>query len=81
MGSESQRQTRKRRGQVNYRLVRYADDYVIIVAGEKEHAEVLRERLADLLAPMGLRLSAKRPRPRAWCNSSRVTRERDLHRC
>ena len=26
MGSEVQRQTRKRRGQANYRLVRYADD-------------------------------------------------------
>jgi RNA-directed DNA polymerase len=62
MGSEVQRQARKRRGQANYRLVRYADDFVIVVTGEKEHAEALRDRVADVLAPMGLRLSAEKTR-------------------
>ena len=62
MGSEVQRQTRKRRGQANYRLVRYADDFVIVVTGEKAHAEALRDRVADVLAPMGLRLSAEKTR-------------------
>jgi RNA-directed DNA polymerase len=62
MGNEVQRQTRKRRGQANYRLVRYADDFVIVVTGEKEHAESLREQVADVLAPMGLRLSAEKTR-------------------
>src|SRR5215210_4828200 len=62
MGNEVQRQTRKRRGQGNYRLVRYADDFIIVVTGEKEHAESLREQVADVLAPMGLRLSAEKTR-------------------
>lgn len=62
MVNEQQRQKRRRHGQANYRLVRYADDFVIVVTGEKEHAEALRERVADVLAPMGLRLSAEKTR-------------------
>ena len=62
MATEQQRQKRRRHGQANYRLVRYADDFVIVVTGEKEHAEALRERVADVLAPMGLRLSAEKTR-------------------
>lgn len=62
MANEVQRQTRKRRGQANYRLIRYADDFVIVVTGEKEHAEALRERVAEVLAPMGLRLSEEKTR-------------------
>lgn len=62
MASEVQRQTRKRRGQANYRLVRYADDFVIVVTGEKEDAQALRDRVAEVLAPMGLRLSAEKTR-------------------
>ena len=62
MANEVQRQARKRRGQANYRLVRYADDFVIVVTGEKEHAEALREQVADVLAPLGLRLSAEKTR-------------------
>ena len=60
MANEVQRQTRKRRGQANYRLVRYADDFVIVVTGEKEHAQALRDQVANVLAPMGLRLSAEK---------------------
>jgi RNA-directed DNA polymerase len=62
MVNEQQRQKRRRHGLANYRLVRYADDFVIVVTGEKEHAEALRERVADVLAPMGLRLSAEKTR-------------------
>jgi RNA-directed DNA polymerase len=62
MANEQQRQKRRRHGQANYRLVRYADDFVVVVTGEKEHAEALRERVADVLAPMGLRLSAEKTR-------------------
>lgn len=62
MANEVQRQARKRRGQANYRLVRYADDFVVVVTGDKEHAEALREQVAAVLAPMGLRLSAEKTR-------------------
>ena len=40
-----------------YRLVRYADDFVVMVAGTEAHAEELRGEVAAVLAPMGLRLS------------------------
>jgi RNA-directed DNA polymerase len=58
--TQSQRATRRRRGQGNYRLVRYADDWLLLVSGTREHAEQMRERAAAVLAPMGLRLSAEK---------------------
>ena len=39
------------------KLVRYADDFVIMIRGTRNHAEALREEVAEVLAPMGLRLS------------------------
>jgi RNA-directed DNA polymerase len=56
----SQRATRKRRGQANYRLIRYADDWLLMVSGTREHAEEMRERAAATLTPMGLRLSTEK---------------------
>jgi RNA-directed DNA polymerase len=58
--TQSQRATRRRRGQGNYRLVRYADDWLLMVSGTREHAEQMREHAAAVLAPMGLRLSAEK---------------------
>ena len=40
-----------------YRLVRYADDFVVLVAGTRTDAEQLRDEVAAVLSPMGLRLS------------------------
>ena len=40
-----------------WRLVRYADDFVVMVAGTRGNAETLRDDVAAVLAPMGLRLS------------------------
>ncbi|MES1956252.1 group II intron reverse transcriptase/maturase [Salinisphaera hydrothermalis] len=51
------RQARRRKGLPTYRLVRYADDFVILVAGTREQAEALCGNAATVLAPMGLRLS------------------------
>jgi RNA-directed DNA polymerase len=51
------RTRRRRQGLATYRLVRYADDFVVLVAGTREHAEGLREEVAAVLRPMGLRLS------------------------
>ena len=63
MGAHSgARQQRRRQGQATYRLVRYADDFVVLVAGTRAHAEAVREEAAAVLAPMGLRLSEAKTR-------------------
>lgn len=62
MATEVQRQRRKRHGKANYRLVRYADDFVVLVTGQAEDARQLRAEVADVLAPMGLRLSPEKTR-------------------
>lgn len=62
MSTWHRRDRRRRNGEANYRLVRYADDFVIVVAGGREHAEALRARVAEVLAPLGLRLSAEKTR-------------------
>jgi len=62
MPAEAQRQKRKRQGLANYRLVRYADDFVVLVTGQREHATALLDVVADVLAPMGLRLSEEKTR-------------------
>lgn len=51
------RRKRRRLGMANYRLIRYADDFLVMVSGEREHAEQARDTVAEVLAPMGLRLS------------------------
>jgi RNA-directed DNA polymerase len=61
-GTDYQRTKRRRSGRPNYRIVRYADDFVVLVNGDRAHAEVLREEVAAVLAPMGLRLSQTKTR-------------------
>jgi len=56
------RTTRRRLGLPNYRLVRYADDFVVLVHGSHVDAELLRADVAQALAPMGLRLSEAKTR-------------------
>jgi RNA-directed DNA polymerase len=58
----AERQRRHRHGQANTRLIRYADDWVVMVWGTRAHAEALREQVAGMLAPMGLHLSAAKTR-------------------
>ena len=62
MGTSSQRSYRRRKGLATYRLVRYADDFVVLVSGTRADAEALREEAAAVLAPIGLRLSAEKTR-------------------
>jgi RNA-directed DNA polymerase len=62
MGSPAARQRRRHKGQATYRLVRYADDFVILVSGTRAQAEALRDEAAGVLAPLGLRLSAEKTR-------------------
>src|SRR5207249_2201634 len=42
------------------KLIRYADDFVALVAGQRGDAEALRDEVAGVLAPMGLRLSEEK---------------------
>ena len=51
------RSRRRVHGLPRWRIVRYADDFVILVHGERTHAEALREDVAAVLEPLGLRLS------------------------
>ena len=62
MGTDRQRAKRKRNGLSNWKIVRYADDFVVMVSGQRRHAEALREEVAGVLAPMGLRLSPEKTR-------------------
>jgi RNA-directed DNA polymerase len=62
MATEYQRAKRKRTGAGNWRLIRYADDFVVMVSGERHHAENLREEVASVLAPLGLRLATEKTR-------------------
>jgi RNA-directed DNA polymerase len=62
MGTAGQRASRKRKGLGNWRLVRFADDFVIMVDGQRQHAEALREEVAAAIAPLGLRLSPEKTR-------------------
>jgi RNA-directed DNA polymerase len=58
----TERNRRHRHGLANYRLIRYADDWLAMVWGTRAHAEALRDEVAAVLAPMGLRLSAAKTR-------------------
>ena len=62
MGSAAQRAQRKRQGKASWRLVRYCDDFVLLVAGNRQHAEALREQVTAVLAPIGLRLAEEKTR-------------------
>jgi RNA-directed DNA polymerase len=57
-GNQTERAKKKRHGQANYRIVRYADDFVILVAGNRAHVEQIREDISDVLSGIGLRLSS-----------------------
>jgi hypothetical protein len=56
----STRQRRRGRGLPNFRLVRFADDWCLVVSGTRADAELLRDEIAGVLATMGLRLSEEK---------------------
>jgi RNA-directed DNA polymerase len=62
MSTEYRRARLRRRGEATWRLVRYADDFVVLVHGDEEHAVALREDVANVLVPLGLRLSQAKTR-------------------
>jgi RNA-directed DNA polymerase len=55
------RQQRRRKGLPNYRLLRYADDFIVLVHGERSDAEALRAEIGKLLADkLKMTLSAEK---------------------
>jgi len=62
MSTLGKRSYRRSRGRPAWRIIRYADDFAILVHGSREDTEALREDVAHALAPMGLRLSPAKTR-------------------
>ncbi len=60
MGTSKQRVNRKAKGLGSWRLIRYCDDFVLMVTGDRHHAEALREEVSAVLAPLGLRLAPEK---------------------
>ena len=74
MTTRTERAKVRRRGGATYRLVRYADDFVVCVAGGKEHAEALKAGVEQVITPLGLKLSPRKP---ALCRSTRDSTSSD----
>ena len=62
MSTNGKRAYRRSRGRPTWRIVRFADDFVILVHGTHKDAEALREDVAAVLTPLGLRLSQAKTR-------------------
>jgi RNA-directed DNA polymerase len=62
LGPEWKRVKHRRAGGAVMKLVRYADDFVVMVAGQRADAEALRDEVSSVLAAMGLRLSETKTR-------------------
>jgi RNA-directed DNA polymerase len=56
------RQRLRRAGGAVHKIVRYADDFVVLVSGQRHHAEQLWDEVAAVLAPIGLSLSVEKTR-------------------
>jgi RNA-directed DNA polymerase len=57
LSTDYRRGRRRADGLPSWRLVRYADDFVVLVDGTRQDTEALHEEIARVLAPIGLRLS------------------------
>jgi RNA-directed DNA polymerase len=62
LGPEWTRAKHRRAGGAVMKIVRYADDFVVMLAGQRADAEALWDEVGAVLAPMGLRLSADKTR-------------------
>lgn len=61
-GADWRRAAHRKRGGATYKIVRYADDFVIMVNGSEAHAQALWDEVAQVLTPLGLRLSPAKSR-------------------
>jgi RNA-directed DNA polymerase len=62
LGPDWTRARLRRAGVPAMRLIRYADDFVVMIHGTRDDAEALWDEVATVLAPMGLRLSEEKTR-------------------
>lgn len=62
LGPEWTRAKKHRQGVPLMRLVRYADDFVVMIRGYRDDAETLKGEVAAVLEPMGLALSEPKTR-------------------
>jgi RNA-directed DNA polymerase len=62
LGSPMARLRRRRSGVPAMRIIRYADDFVVMINGQRADAEALWDEVGTVLAPMGLRLSEAKTR-------------------
>ena len=62
LGASWQRAKHRRTGGCTMRIVRYADDFVILVKGQRSDAEALWQETTEILAPIGLSLSPEKTR-------------------
>src|SRR5262249_40860761 len=62
MSSPRRRQRRREKSLPNWRIVRYAGDFVLLVAGERDDLQTLHDDIARVLEPLGLRLSGAKTR-------------------
>ena len=61
--STSMRRRRRRWKQLpNWRLVRYADDFLVLTDGSSHHLHALHEQITDVLTPIGLQFSQTKTR-------------------
>jgi RNA-directed DNA polymerase len=62
LGPEWKRTKHRRAGGATHKIIRYADDFVVMVHGQRGDAEAIRDEVTAVLAPMGLRLSEAKTR-------------------
>jgi RNA-directed DNA polymerase len=60
LGPERKRLQHRGAGGAVMKIVRYADDFVILVHGQRSDAEALWDEVSGVLSPMGLRLSEEK---------------------
>jgi RNA-directed DNA polymerase len=60
--TQGQRHWQRRKGFATYRLIRYADDFVVMVKGTNAQAEMVMAELPNVLKPIGLTLSPDKTR-------------------
>jgi RNA-directed DNA polymerase len=57
---DGRRQFLQRTGRVTYRIIRYADDLVLLARGTREQAQSLLEQLKERVEALGLKLKAEK---------------------
>jgi RNA-directed DNA polymerase len=62
MSTSSRRAWRRSKGLPNWRIVRYADDFAVLVHGTEDDVHALREDIGAVLATMGLSFSEEKTR-------------------